>query len=1794
MKKKIMRLSLVILTGLLVTFALVGKSPADIVQNGDWQDALLLYDKYTKDPKGGQMVKRLRQGLMGKGYAKKFNRSLSGQKQTFDPVEVGQAIKDHTGMNIEDFIKIFGTVARAEDDIAKVRRKGYGETYTTRNELGFLINGLKILEMVDSDYAEEFVRDVIQPLEGELGVPVESEAALLEDPFVPVEQEHDRYEPADDEGRGVALARIDEEVDTLEAALAAQGDQANADHQALEILRRGTWTDALEQYAAILKAVADEAPGAVALRNKAIAALQGEGEQKYRRENNEASDIFSFNVADVIEGMKQASIYPARPNDPEEIEQFIALYGRVDNLKLALLGKINSCKDQRALTAIEQCVKYGVQLVTSLSKKDGKKLADFVASREYKEMIAAKERTFAAPTPTKAPQATVVTPPIQKQPGSAADKSLYSTLVDASRVFNKFPARNGATAPNRIATLGAGNVAVQKTIEDQAAHVFPIMHSEVKELITDFLANKKAHGSAVEKAFYASMTEKAFIDRLLTQRPLTFQTSSDNYLLRDGIATGYGGFESIGKVGERPPFVLKDYISYDEMQIAALLGVAVPTYFINNGARKNIGTVNFNKAPYQETGVYVGLVGARFEREDLMEWQHIMITPTQNTAAHGYGLTQSDSTSLLSVWESFYRIKFPTYTEAQRDTTGRFVKLPDTYLDEDSHIMRVSKYKDMYFDTLAYKERLKLVLLPFLLHANTLGQQAAKQVYCRAVGLGLGVWKVDEALQTNLMLDAYNEILSQNTFSHISDIEFLYMNKGKSAVGEIKHNGVYNQNGNNITIRFTFGNPADKLVGGDADKLLVAMYAWDGNSYPGNEYWVGSLGASGDPAAACCSTIAELQNPLINPYVLSNPTIPYGALSGAAASGSLDHEDDEGHDLVTPAMKELTEQQKQTFTDGSWSDVLRLYNTLEQDDSYEDVLKEVVVSGVKGEDTACKRTDNPFDIVDLQKRCKKEKVTIDDLIENYKDFATTVKTSRAALAKVLENPTNVALQAWVDKLRAVRICLSPIIEKEYDDHIGEIITQAQQQVVDIIGAKKDITSGTWQQALLAFEGLQKKSAYTAMVQKIVIPGFKGANNEFKRTQAFDVEQVLREIHTFNGGTCDAETFINTFTDVEKCKTTIGKVIKGNKSDKMNLVFSVFTQAIGILGIMHDATLANQIEALLVPLDDAIQKKFVWDQADIDKIQKGTWQEALQVYSSIPNTHDNEQLLAEVSAGIKGEAGQYQRTKNPFDIETVIEAIDQKLSSTLAMFVNTYGDTKKSIGQLNKLSAESTLPSQLETDVVTLQKVIDIIGMMDKSQTLAFKALLITLQGKLDVLKLCEARREALTTGSWQDALLAYDGLVKRLQEKSLFGNKRGLADFLQHVIIPGMQRTRTDEWNRVQNPFKPALFLVINTIDIAQLVNEYGTMEACQALLAQATKTSFEQDTAKALADSLKQLKSKITIIGLCDKAYADTLEALVPSIGAAITKINEIKKGLIKGSWQKILTAYSQLLGLVHDATTPEGISAGARDAMTQLIIPGLNGAANMYKRQVSVDIVNIMGEIKSLKIEGAEMTLDEFVARYGDSATYAKIVKGLIDLDTTNDSAEGSVAELARLEKAIAIIHGMNPTDATKLEPLKAQLQTFIAQAPKAKIDRQVKEAIQHGSWQQILLAYAQVKAFGDTQFTAAVRKGLQREDGCDPDYESGLSIKIGEIETILAERNMDIPNFVEMYGRGTKKCSDQLALLKDKKTTIPGREAFDAALAKLQSAIEILKLVKDTTLGNQFTKIYTEYNFDMDEVD
>ena len=76
---------------------------------------------------------------------------------------------------------------------------------------------------------------------------------------------------------------------------------------------------------------------------------------------------------------------------------------------------------------------------------------------------------------------------------------------------------------------------------------------------------------------------------------------------------------------------------YDEMALSALLSMCSPCVFVNNGSRENQGRLAKDASSYERYGVYVGQVGARFEQKRLMEARHMVVTPTQNTIANGYG-----------------------------------------------------------------------------------------------------------------------------------------------------------------------------------------------------------------------------------------------------------------------------------------------------------------------------------------------------------------------------------------------------------------------------------------------------------------------------------------------------------------------------------------------------------------------------------------------------------------------------------------------------------------------------------------------------------------------------------------------------------------------------------------------------------------------------------------------------------------------------------------------------------------------------------------------------------------------------------------------------------------------------------------------------------------------------------------------------------------------------------------------------------------------------------------------------
>lgn len=237
-----------------------------------------------------------------------------------------------------------------------------------------------------------------------------------------------------------------------------------------------------------------------------------------------------------------------------------------------------------------------------------------------------------------------------------------------------------------------------------------------------------------------------------------------------------------------------------------------------------------------------------------------MITPTQNTESNGYGIAADASqsnTKMLRMWAKFYLKSsdsvFPTFEEVM------------TLKDNNEALFneRYASHYHGFFNKQVYRERIRVVAEAYLRDANARVSEYPKKesAYVHVVGLGLGVWQVAPC-QTELLVEAYAEVLRTVPLPHISHVDFSWIHA--THCDGIVNGAMFTHTAaaNPICIHFSARNPAERV---EPQHLLVAQYAWDSNAYPGNEYWIGMLSASGDPAAACCSTISELQNPDINP-----------------------------------------------------------------------------------------------------------------------------------------------------------------------------------------------------------------------------------------------------------------------------------------------------------------------------------------------------------------------------------------------------------------------------------------------------------------------------------------------------------------------------------------------------------------------------------------------------------------------------------------------------------------------------------------------------------------------------------------------------------------------------------------------------------------------------------------------------------------------------------------------------------------------------------------------------------------
>ncbi|KAG0730423.1 hypothetical protein GWK47_028287 [Chionoecetes opilio] len=420
------------------------------------------------------------------------------------------------------------------------------------------------------------------------------------------------------------------------------------------------------------------------------------------------------------------------------------------------------------------------------------------------------------------------------------------TLSEVMSLSDAFPVRF-PTQTARLQTLLKGGVHDEASLEEHVNSAYPVVHERVLPLLAAFLHFKRINGKKKERELYGSLGLLDVVDRLLKKRPIVFYTQNDVYLLRDG-SEGCDGFLNIGHSKEHGKLTLKDYMSYDEMKLSALLAVSSRSVFINDGGRHNRGLPGSSESFVPE-GVIVGIVGARLEREGVMEWQDCMVTPMQNTAYRGYGEHPSSQPRLVREWARFWGEPFlPTWEEATKAS--------------GEEILTCSA--DVAFNVRVYKARIQLAAETLLAEASARAAEVDLKAYVRVVGIGLGVWKYS-ARQNQLFLDAWAAALTAADTTHVSHVDFAWIS-GVTQCGDAGDGDQFP--GKNIVIHYTKnGLHAAPLPEGT---LLVTNFAWDSNSFPGNEYWRGMLSASGDPAAACSSTIAELHNTLINPRVTAN------------------------------------------------------------------------------------------------------------------------------------------------------------------------------------------------------------------------------------------------------------------------------------------------------------------------------------------------------------------------------------------------------------------------------------------------------------------------------------------------------------------------------------------------------------------------------------------------------------------------------------------------------------------------------------------------------------------------------------------------------------------------------------------------------------------------------------------------------------------------------------------------------------------------------------------------------------
>jgi hypothetical protein len=304
----------------------------------------------------------------------------------------------------------------------------------------------------------------------------------------------------------------------------------------------------------------------------------------------------------------------------------------------------------------------------------------------------------------------------------------YDALMNRSRMFyGSIPAAQVDILPtsNRMRFLVENGTCTNEKIVQMANGVHPLVHRPVFTLIKEWLnlCSSQTTENEIKTNFPCNdedteedkeETVRKYILRLLTKRPVCFYGRVDQFMCREGV-------DDFGD--------LKEYISYQEMSLSAMLSVEVPTFFINDGGRHNNG---IPKSQYPIEGVYVASVGARFEVPDAMERRYLTVQPNLEkfpSVVNGKSSRDDTLPSIDALWHTFYNTNVCPILMGGTGSKYFF----KGEVRDDAHALR-SK---------SLLTRLWMVMYPFVHRCVEIANTKHKNVRCIPVGIGSGEWNKD-------------------------------------------------------------------------------------------------------------------------------------------------------------------------------------------------------------------------------------------------------------------------------------------------------------------------------------------------------------------------------------------------------------------------------------------------------------------------------------------------------------------------------------------------------------------------------------------------------------------------------------------------------------------------------------------------------------------------------------------------------------------------------------------------------------------------------------------------------------------------------------------------------------------------------------------------------------------------------------------------------------------------------------------------------------------------------------------